>query len=240
MKKILRKLIAQTGYKIVRDNKVPEPTTEIFDWIFRARLEAKHRLNFIQVGACDGVVSDQARSFIRDTRCHSILVEPIPANFAELSRQYEGLSNVMLLNAAVDTSSGKRAIHSVINQGRWLDSPVAKQLASFDRGHLLRFGVFENEIETISVQCMTLDEIYSAAGFDNIDILQVDTEGFDAEVVKMALKSNKLPEIIYFENSQIRKKLKNTELSSLYDSLKMHGYKWVHDLRNTLAIHKDA
>ncbi len=228
------------GYQIVKNNHVPFPNHEILGIVFRAYLQAKERISFIQVGACDGAVSDQAFHHIKTPRVDSVLVEPVPSNFERLKSAYRGIPNIRLVNAALGHGSGEATIYTVIEKGRWLSSPVARQLASFDKGHLLRFGVKENEIAAIAVTTKTMVEIFGESGFSAIDILQIDTEGFDAEVVKMALSLPVPPEVIYFENCQIRKILKPKDLESLFHSLKLGGYRWIHDLKNTVAIHKSS
>jgi hypothetical protein len=70
-----------------------------------------------------------------------------------------------------------------------------------------------------------------------IGFLQVDTEGYDAEVVRMAMQLESPPAYINFENVHLPG---GPGLDALFEQLKAAGYLWIHDKWNTLAVHRSA
>lgn len=234
--RIINRALRTIGYKVVSNRILPPPNLEILDLYFDSLGGSSEECYFVQVGACDGLVSDQAVHHIGSSKFRSLLIEPVPDNFAKLEDLHRGNDNVKVLNVAVSHAKGRRIIYTVANQGRWKDSPVARQIASFDRGHLVRFGIEDTEIQPMEIGCVTLSEVVEQGAFPRIDLLQIDTEGFDAEVVKMALSLAVKPKAIYFEFCHIRKTIPKSEFDDVYASLRECGYRWVHDLKNSLAI----
>ena len=234
--RVLNRILRSVGYKVITNRILPPPNLEILDLYFQLIGKTGEECYFVQVGACDGVVSDQAVGYINSPTFRSVLIEPVPANFAKLELLHRGKGNIKLMNVAVSHTNGVGTLFTVADKGRWKDSHVARQIASFDRGHLLRFGVKEEEIEPIEIQCRTLTDVFGQSTFPRIDLLQIDTEGFDAEVVKMAMGLDAKPKAIYFEYCQIKKTLSKEQLDEVYAALRVNGYRWVHDLKNTLAI----
>ena len=81
---------------------------------------------------------------------------------------------------------------------------------------------------------MTLASLFDRCGLQGKAFLQTDTECFDADIVQMALTLPVPPECISFENVHI---LPNA-LTTLFDRLRKHGYVWIHDEWNTLALYR--
>jgi hypothetical protein len=86
----------------------------------------------------------------------------------------------------------------------------------------------------VEVRAVRLDTLLAEHGFDRLDILQVDTEGFDGEVVKMALDLKVRPTCINFEHVH----LTDADLAEVFKKLGDSGYVWTHDGWNTLALHE--
>ena len=194
---------------------------------------------FVQIGANDGQTSDSVNEFVKRGVLRSVLVEPIHESFLKLERFYAGVPNVLLLEAAIGHKCGSASIFGVKNSGRWADSSWASQLASFDRDHLLRHGIAADEIEERLVECLDLVALQERAGVDHIDVLQIDVEGFDAEVVRMALALKRPPSCICFEFVQFIRNMDKAEVDAFYAELQAKGYYWSHDRINTMAIHQD-
>jgi len=75
--------------------------------------------------------------------------------------------------------------------------------------------------------------LLAKSGLERIDILQIDTEGFDAEVIGMALALDVPPACINFENLHMSLEVK----AGLYDLLTRSGYVYSHDKFNSMALH---
>jgi FkbM family methyltransferase len=189
---------------------------------------------FVQIGACDGESGDPVHRFVKTGKLRAFVIEPIEESFVRLRMAYSGISNVTAIKAAIGHADGDLTLFKVKEGGRSVDSYWSRQLASFDRAHLVRHGVIDEEIEAVSVPCLTLQSLMKKYGIGAIDVLQVDTEGFDAEVVTMALELPQPPDCIYFENVH----LNPIVMDKLFGKLSERGYRWTHDKWNTLAVNK--
>jgi hypothetical protein len=70
------------------------------------------------------------------------------------------------------------------------------------------------------VPCRSLSSLVVDLGLTKIDLLQVDAEGFDAAVVRMALKMRVRPDCINFEHRH----LKPADRKPLFDLLEANDY----------------
>lgn len=260
MKRVLKAVAKKLGVEVRRSpkrvdlppaEKKPEPFGgKVLAWppsanfdnialVLHYFTQAKPGSVFVQVGANDGETSDSVHRFVKLGTMRSVLIEPMPATFAKLRAFYAGINGVDLVQAAIAPTVGVATIHSVYDRGRWLGNTWATQLASFDREHLLRHGILEDEIESSEVECLDFATLLRRQGLDRIDVLQVDVEGYDAEVVRMALELPTPPLVICFEFVQFVKSMDQRAVNSFYDQLRSKGYAWSHDRLNTMAVHQD-
>jgi FkbM family methyltransferase len=219
-------------------SRVPPPNFENIALVMEYFTVARPNSIFVQIGANDGETSDSVNTFVKRGTMRSVLVEPVVQNFEKLARFYNGVPNVKIVRAAISFEIGESLIYSVRDEGRWEGSAWAAQIASFDREHLLRHGILPDEIESSKVECFDLITLMDRTGISRIDVLQIDVEGYDAEVVKMALLLPIPPLCICFENIQFLKKMNQKMVNEFYDLLRLAGYSWSHDRINSMAVHE--
>lgn len=190
------------------------------------------KLRLLQIGACDGSVGDPLLRYVKSGNpVDAILIEPIPTSFEALKKTYEGTDGVRFLNIAIGDCEGMSEIFIVKDEGRWKNSVWAPQWASFTREHLIRHGVEPHEITSIQVPTLPLGSLISKIGaFPHF--LMIDTEGYDATIVRMAISSETKPQFICFEHLHVG----HEDLHRLCNELGLAGYAWLHDRMNTLAI----
>lgn len=242
MKRIVQKLFGLFGVKLVRTGarkQIPKPNLDNIEIVVSFYAMLQTRINLLQIGACDGVTSDSIYKYIRAGFINAFLVEPSKVNFAQLQQFYSGYSNVTLINVAIATENEQRTFYTIKNEGRWKDDGGARQLASFYKEHVLRHGILESEIAEEIVDCRTIASIIKEYRIPDLDVLVVDTEGYDGEIIKMALAQNVRPTFIAFENGQLPRFYSQDQLDSLYSQLSQAGYRWTHDRINTLAVRND-
>ena len=186
----------------------------------------------LQIGACDGKEDDPIHKYLIDGNVQAVLVEPMSHSFQKLQQTYGHLDNVQLVQCAIGRHNGESTIYSVKTEGRWEASSFAPMRSSFNREHLLKHKILENEIEAASVKTMTLGTLLKSYQIDRISFMMIDTEGFDAEVVQMLLAEGLFPDKLCFEHIH----LDQESIDGLFTNLKKHGYTWVNDRQNTLAI----
>jgi FkbM family methyltransferase len=198
-----RSLLRRTGFDVVRHQEYFMHPFDVLTPLVRDRRARDPRFNFVQIGANDGVVFDPIRDCVREMQLEGVLVEPVPKYFQALTTNYAGQPGLRFENAAVDRTDGSRVMYCIKD-----GSPLperARALASFDRNHLTGKVHLDDHpdlspyVEEVRVQTVSFPTLLRRHGLDRIGLLLVDTEGFDAEVVRMALDSGVLPEMIQYE-----------------------------------------
>jgi hypothetical protein len=92
----------------------------------------------------------------------------------------------------------------------------------------------DDEIQRISVPCRTLSSLMTEMGVDEVDLLQIDAEGFDAAIVRMALSMPDLPRCINFEHIH----LTSSDRKSIFNLLNSKGYLVAYGDWDILALQK--
>ncbi len=191
-------------------------------------LADQRRIVVVQVGANDG--DDTLGDLIRDRPdriANALLIEPQRAAFDRLAGRTEGCGAVVCLNAAIDRLAGERMLYSVRQCNR---ERLGDGIASFERQHVeseIRHATktgSDIEIAALiaveTVQAVTLENAAATAGIGRPDALMVDAEGFDAEIVRMALEAGWLPTVIQYEH----KHLTQDDRRKLSKALTQRGY----------------
>jgi FkbM family methyltransferase len=200
------------------------------------RLSVSQPVTIVQVGANDGSSNDPLGRMIAahpERIAKALLFEPQASAFARLSERYRELEDIVCLNAAVDRSSGTQTVFSIDRDAAStkLGRPISDGIASFDREHVVRV-LAENApsltsaeiIALVTVQSVTVTTLADATGnvgIDNPDILLVDTEGFDAEIMSMALEAGWRPKLLQYEH----KHLSPNDRRALSSHLRGLGYR---------------
>lgn len=182
------------------------------------RLSVSQPVTIVQVGANDGSSNDPLGRMIAahpERIAKALLFEPQASAFARLSDRYQEYENIVCLNAAVDRNSGTQTVFSIDRDAASakLGRPISDGIASFDRAHVVRVladnapGLTSAEIiALVTVQPVTVTTLTAAAkdtGIDSPDILLVDTEGFDAEIMSMALEAGWRPMLLQYEHKHL-------------------------------------
>jgi FkbM family methyltransferase len=231
---LLRFFLKRTAYELsARQQKLPVATLDNVKLAMALLLRTQPQPVFVQVGAYDGQTDDPTSEFVRLGKMKCVLIEPIARSFNKLKTVYGQVPNVHLIQAAVGLTDGEIAMYQV-KAGSPSDTLCSGGFTSFDRAHLIKHKVQPQDIESVTVPCLTLKSLLARFDLHRMDVLQVDTEGFDAEVVKMALNLDTPPGCINFENIHLNLETK----AALYDQLTRKGYVYSHDKFNTLALHQ--
>ena len=172
----------------------------------------------VQIGANDGYVNDPLVKLIRKGKWKGVLLEPQKLVFDQyLTPLYGHYKDIHLVNAAVGTKSEKRDLFTIsFSAERW-----ATGLASFVKESLetqISVGYVDkcikkyeatapinkaDYISTQQVKCITFQDVIEQYQIKKIDLLQIDTEGFDFEVIKMFPFDKMKPKIISFESERL-------------------------------------
>jgi FkbM family methyltransferase len=195
---------------------------------------------FIQVGAFDGKANDPIHELAVKWGLKGLIVEPQPAAFQALKKNYQGNEQLILENVAISTEDGDGLLYTIrrdidflqhVNQAasfnpdhtrRLLRQHITKQASAATRSAFRRLNLgFEECIEAQPVKTCTFRSLLAKHGVIRYDFLQVDTEGFDYEVLKMADIETNVPTLINYEHEH----LKPADQQSSWEYLRKLNYR---------------
>jgi FkbM family methyltransferase len=189
---------------------------------------------FLLVGANDGVMADHLYDHVRAYQWRGVAVEPVPAFYRALQRNYRGLP-VQTMNIAVHHEARSMPLYYIEGgKGQGLP-PWVSGAGSFDREQVLRstrsLGDLSHMIKVVDVPCRTLDEIVDESGLERIDIIVIDVEGYDPEVVRRIRFDAWKTHTVIFEY----KHLAPDVLQELTDLLSQYGFTCTRDDEDLMA-----
>lgn len=182
---------------------------------------------FVQVGANDGLTGDPICEFVQRYHWRGLLLEPQPEVFGELTENYKKEPQLILENAAVGEQVETLSMYTVTG---------SSYLGSFDRKALTRRVSDQSRIVEIPVQVTTFATLAKKHEIDHVDLLMIDTEGFDFEIIKLALNSEfPAPRLIRYEHLH----LSTPDRKACTKLLVKQGYQLLRDGRDTIAFRKE-
>ncbi len=143
------------------------------DFFIRRVLAPERPVVCIDIGANVGNYSEK---LLRNTEAQVISFEPVPLSFEKLRERSEPWGDRSIaLNQGVGETSGRLAIHY---------NPDALELASF-HSDVDRLMGLENS-KRAEVDVVSLDDYLQSQDLSQIDLIKIDTEGFEPEVLRGA------------------------------------------------------
>ncbi len=162
---------------------------------------------FIQVGAHDGITGDPINNYVYKYGWRGILVEPVPYLFKKLQNTYDGVEGLFFENIAISDHDGYALFYRIeenndSNMPHWYD-----QLGSFRKEvvekHRNSIPNFEKHLLAEKVPCMTFHSLLSKYNINDIDYFQIDTEGYDFEVIKQIPFTSIKPAMMLYEHKHL-------------------------------------
>jgi FkbM family methyltransferase len=222
-------LVRQLGYQrcftppiIIRDPSLVVRTNLPF--VVAKELLANPRMTFLQIGAFDGVGQDDLRELVTTHKLRGVLVEPQPAAFARLQQTYRSQPQVTLLQAAIAESEGMRELYCHRSH--------ASMAASFNRAHLRKHGIADHEIVAQSVPCHTVESALRVAGLSQVDLIQIDAEGYDWPIIRSIDFTRMRPRLIRFEYRHMG----DRDADACLAHLASHGYRFMLESHDIIAV----
>ena len=206
--------------------------------------EHKH-IFFIQVGSNDGFQHDPLCKFIKRDGWRGLLLEPQPSAFKSLQYIYQN-DSVTPVNRALDQEDKQRKLFKVaFSEARWatgLSSFNRSQLvAMIESGHISRqcnkYGIQMPEAEEDIIgydliQCSSFETLIAENKVEKVDLIHIDTEGYDFEVLKLFPFHSFQPKVVIFEHSH----LSAEDRTAATEMLEKQGYNIRSYGADTLAL----
>ena len=176
---------------------------------------------FVKVGANDGISGDPCSDIIlKYQNWCGILIEPVPYCFEKLKTNFSDAERFELIQLAIGPRSNKSKFYYVDSKAKeeipdlpyWYD-----QLGSFYKSHIENRlnGVLKDYIIEAEIEVLPLSELVKRQNIEHIDLLHIDTEGYDFEVIKTLDFSFVLPTLIFVEHVHLSYEDKRSMVSLL-------------------------
>lgn len=201
--------------------------------ILERNFKIKSDFSFIQIGANDGVSFDFLYDFVVKRNSSGIVVEPIKEYFDELVINYKNFPKIIKINKAIHPSENEVNIYRISPKAMDKYPEWVKGIASFDATHHIKLNIeskdiIEEKVSSDSLMIIINNNIHKK----NIDYLQIDTEGFDYEILKMINFKVLKPSMIKFESVNLPPKDKDGS----HLLLKEKGYYLFNEFGDTIGI----
>lgn len=168
----------------------------------------EQEIQVVQIGSNDGRIGDPLFIlFQKNTAWRSLFVEPVPYIFERLKSNYPDETRFRFENAAIN--------HGEVLDFYWVAPEVKEsisdlpfyydQLGSFHKEHIMDAleGKLTPYIRKTRIQGLKLSELLYKHKIDKIDILHIDTEGYDWKILQQLQLEKYQPQFILFEKTHL-------------------------------------
>jgi FkbM family methyltransferase len=168
------------------------------------------------------------------------VLEPVPHIFTALKKNYAAYPQVKPLQIAVadDDTTSSLPFHYLKPVPGEPFLEMYNLWGSFSRQHLENFRGNVPNFDALfcieQVPCLTINALYKQSGFDKLDVLATDTEGYDGKIIDSVDFDVVTPRIIWFEHIHIPR----PELIPLLKKLRKSGYRCYTSGYDTLCVHR--
>jgi len=226
----------------------PDWDFEIVPAILERLIREKQDVTLVQIGANVGNTdSDQLYGFLKEqcknakksmpSKCRAVMVEPVRHLFEQLSANYTDFPHVACENVAIAEVACMRNFYR-LREGIDLEAnglpPWSEQLGSFLPEKMNSLWGHEPENQTLrkfveanvvvdSVKCISIHDLLEKHQLNVVDLLQIDTEGYDYQILRTIDFKKIAPRYINYERIHLKK-----EESLCRTLLLSHGYR-LHD-----------
>ena len=207
--------------------------------LIRAFAETYPEAFFVEIGSNDGVQHDFLRPFILERTWHGVMVEPVPYVFERLRRNYGSLERVELENAAIADRDGTLPFYHLREAGLaerdelpgWYDG-----IGSFSRevvaGHATHIPDIEGRVIRAEVPSLTFESLCRKHRISRLDLVLIDTEGYDAQIVESIDLAARHPRLLVYEHYH----LDPHERSRCAGRVREHGYETMEEGFDTWCL----
>jgi FkbM family methyltransferase len=203
-----------------------------FERLLQRELDSSRPFVFVQVGANDGISFDNLFQFNRKNKTSGLVVEPLSDMFERLRYNYRSRPSIKPIRAAVHPTASTITVHRIrpdmiYNLPHW-----ASGIGSLDPSWHDKSGIKSDDMIEEEVPAIHLMDLLKQHSITRLSLLQVDVEGFDAEVIKMLDFDVIRPAIIKYEC------LQSSGPDPVLPLLHKYGYKTERDSDDMIAWQK--
>ena len=159
----------------------------------------------------------------------------LDTNVNKIRKKYNK-TNIEIFNTGVGNSSEQKIFNELPDSNSSTFNLIDQDSSYFKRkNRILSFFFKKNFFITKNfVSQIKLSEFIEKKDIKNIDILKIDTEGYEFEVLKGLGKDIQLVKFIYFEHHYDNMIKKNYTFSDIHDFLSINGFQRVFKIKMPL------
>ena len=238
--KILKKILGILNYKLIdknyfKNSRIISDASILNEKNLIENLSKYKIKQLIQIGANDGIRFDYLNKFIKKNKINAILVEPIKNNFDALRKNYKKFKFVKLENSAISINNEINYLYKVNERFLNYYGKHVPGITSFNKNHLLKHGVKKKHIIKEKVTSISIKNLIKKYGLKKLDLLYIDTEGYDGKIVLDFLKTKSLHPIIIFEFIHIENRI----FKNVIKKLLLSNYKFFPIKENLICLPKN-
>jgi FkbM family methyltransferase len=187
----LKMLLARTGFAVHRMTR--------FERLLQRELNSGKPFIFVQIGANDGISFDSLYQFNRKNKTGGLVVEPLADMFERLRYNYRSRPAIKPIRAAIHPTASAVTIHRIRSEMIYQLPHWATGIGSLDPNWHDKVGIKSDVMTEEEVPAIHLMELFRQHSITRLSLLQVDVEGFDAEVIGMLDFEVIRPAVIKYE-----------------------------------------
>lgn len=229
MKVLIKNIFRKLGYHVTKVG-----NTEVLLESFITRFKRSDPdFYFMQVGANNGVRYDPIYKIVNELELSGIVIEPVKEYYDELVKNYSKHSKVIPVNLAIFSENKELTIYKVRKNSKLPD--WANGIASLDPNHHSKTNIPASDIVEEKVQAVTFEKLITDYKIKKIDFLQVDTEGYDYNIIKLFPFDRYKPKLIHFEHSLSTGNMSYDQYDEIHSLLIRMGYRTVMNINDTIC-----
>ena len=173
----------------------------------KALSEQGYWAKFLVIGAMDGVRHDALAPWINSNLNWSgVMVEPVKEHFERLCQNFGDRQNIKFENSAITESSGTRIIRTIPSDVKGLPEWVDGISTLVD--HHMTIDQWPEYYRKELVNCLSFADLCKKYALNDVDIVQIDCEGYDYNVFNQIWDYGTRPnvfhiEIVFFTEGQL-------------------------------------
>lgn len=225
IKLFLNNIIGKLGFQVSRIG--PYSFFNFESFLYRHLANYK-TLTFLQIGANDGMMNDPIYKFNLKNKSlvFGYVLEPLPDIFLKLVNNYKSCANIKAFNFAIHASEAEMVLHRVKPSLESQIPEFARGIASFDSTHWEKTTLVPNVdyMEQVIVKCVSFDSFVKSNSIEKLDLLLLDTEGYDYQILMSIDFTLIRPKIIRFEHGVRNNIMSASSFVSICNHLNSFGY----------------
>ena len=238
--KFLRKVVGLFGFKLVEKNFIKnmieaESIAVSVDTFVDKIIIKNSFTKIIQIGSNDGITDDYVKKIIEKHNLKGILVEPSLEPFKKLKKNYEKINNLEFVNKALDKDLEVKKFYQVGIKYQSFYHANISVLSSFDKNHLVKWGIKSQHIEEINVECINWTNLFKDYNFQDVSIICIDAEGHDHVLIENLIMDTKGRPVIVFEWVNIP----NDKFKEILNILKKQNYNFLKFQKDIICCTQD-